>query len=95
MKLCLPSLGLAFSALAAADPRLGQHPPREIIEQAKPALEEGRRALIAKDAAAVRTAVLRAIEALGPWAGNPETATRYFPTTDHTAFDPGGGASGG
>lgn len=50
-------------------------------------MEAGRRALAAQDAAAVRAAVTKAIAALGPWAGNPETATRYYPPIVTTPFD--------
>ncbi len=37
---------------------------------------------------AVRASVAKAIEALGPWAGNPETATRHYPPIDQSPFDP-------
>lgn len=50
-------------------------------------LDEGRRALAAEDSVAVRASVAKAIEALGPWAGNPETATRYYPPIDRSPFD--------
>ncbi len=52
----------------------GERPPAEIGKLAKPALDEGRRALEVQDAVAVRAAVAKAITVLGPWAGNPETA---------------------
>lgn len=65
----------------------GQRPPAEVMAKAKPALAEGRRALAAQDAAAVRAAVAKAITALGPWAGNPEAATRYYPPVDKSPFD--------
>ncbi len=45
------------------------------------------RALSAQDAAAVRAAVDQALMALGPWAGQPEIATRYFPPVNTSAFD--------
>ncbi len=65
----------------------GERPPAEIVKLAKTALEEGRRALEAEDAVAVRTAVTKAISVLGPWAGNPETATRYYPPIVTAPFD--------
>jgi hypothetical protein len=84
----IPSLLLfALPALALSEVQPGAKPPREVAERTRPALEDGRRALAAKDAAAVHAAVSRAIETLGPWAGNPETATRYFPPVDRAPFD--------
>lgn len=65
----------------------GRRPPREIAARVQPALDEGRRALESQDAVAVRAAVAKAIAALGPWAGNPETATRHYPPVDTTPFD--------
>jgi len=79
-------LSLASIAIAQ-EAKLGQRPPAEVAAKAQPALNEGRRALEAQDAAAVRVAVAKAIAALGPWAGNPETATRYFPPVVTTPFD--------
>jgi hypothetical protein len=74
--------------LAAAEPvKPGAKPPREVVERVKPALAAGKRALGDRDAAAVRASAAAAIEALGPWAGNPETATRYFPPANRTPFD--------
>lgn len=78
---CLP-----LSFLHAQTP--GKLPPREVVRLVRPFLEEGKRALAAEDAAAVRASVVKATAALGPWAGNPETATRYFPPIVTTAFDP-------
>jgi hypothetical protein len=71
----------------AQEVKPGGRPPVDIIERVKPALDEGRRALEANDAAAVRAAVAKAIAALGPWAGNPETATRYYPPIVTAPFD--------
>ena len=65
----------------------GQRPPREVLDGARPPLEDARRALAAQDAAAVRAAVTKAITALGLWAGNPETATRYYPPIVTKPFD--------
>lgn len=65
----------------------GERPPAEIGKLAKPALDEGRRALEVQDAVAVRAAVAKAITVLGPWAGNPETATRYYPLIMTEPFD--------
>lgn len=65
----------------------GQRPSREVLERAQPALAEGRRALEAQDATAVRVAVAKVIALLGPWAGNPETATRHHPPVVITPFD--------
>ncbi len=61
--------------------------PREVIERARPAMEEARIALVAQDGAAVRASVKKAIAALGPWAGHPEKATRYYPPVETTPFD--------
>lgn len=77
--------GAAASPLPAQTP--GERPPPEIVARTRPALEAGRRALAAGDPAAIRAAVADAVTALGPWAGNPETATRYFPPPDERAFD--------
>ena len=60
--------------------------PGTILKQVRPALERGREALAAKDAEATRKAVQEAVDLLGPWAGNPETATRYFPPIDPSSF---------
>jgi len=65
----------------------GERPPRTIVQLVQPALEQGRRALEAEDVASVRASVDIAIEALGPWAGNPETATRYYPPINRSPFD--------
>ena len=80
MKLHALLVLLSLASIASAqEAKRGQRPPAEVAAKAQPALNEGRRALEAQDAAAVRVAVAKAIAALGPWAGNPETATRYFP----------------
>lgn len=71
-------------SLSADEVRPGVKPPDEILRQVRPALERGRLALAAGDAEETRKAVQEAIEVLGPWAGNPETATRYFPPIDPT-----------
>lgn len=65
----------------------GERPPKEILNLAQPVMEEGRRALKAEDAAAVRASVKKAIALLGPWAGNPETATRYYGPIVTAPFD--------
>ena len=78
---CLLPLTSAFAQTP------GERTPREIAAKARPASEEGRRALEAQDAAAVRASVAQAIAALGPWAGNPETATRYFLPVATAPFD--------
>jgi hypothetical protein len=56
--------------------------PRDIIEQVSPSLEETLRAMHAGDKESVRVAVSQSIERLGPWAGNPEVATRYYKPID-------------
>ena len=81
---------LLYCMLSVADVHAqvpGERPPAEIVKLAKPALEEGRRALEVQDAVAVRAAVAKAISVLGPWAGNPETATRYYPPIVTEPFD--------
>ena len=65
----------------------GERPPANILKLAQPALDEGRSALEAEDQVAVRAAVAKAISVLGPWAGNPETATRYYPPIVTAPFD--------
>ena len=65
----------------------GERPPAEIVRLAQPALDQGRRALEAQDAAAMRAAVAEAVTVLGPWAGNPETATRYYPPIVTAPFE--------
>ena len=89
---CLLMLVLVFMALSgyqsssADEVRPGVKPPDTILKQVRPALERGREALAAKDAEATQKAVQEAVEILGPWAGNPETATRYFPPIDQSSF---------
>jgi hypothetical protein len=75
------------SMASAREATVGQRPPADVAAEAQPALDEGRRALEVQDAAAVRAAVVKAMAALGPWAGNPETVTRYFPPVVRTPFD--------
>jgi hypothetical protein len=75
-----------YQSSAADEVRPGVRPPGTILKQVRPALERGREALAAKDAEATRKAVQEAVEILGPWAGNPETATRYFPPIDQSSF---------
>lgn len=70
----------------AREPQPGERPPSEVVKNIAPALAEGKRALAARDASAVRAAVSKAVEGLGPWAGVPETATRYFPPVVTTPF---------
>jgi hypothetical protein len=78
---------LLLSPLACALAQTpGERPPPDVAAKVRPALEDCRRALAAQDAAAVRAAVAKAITVLGPWAGNPETDTRYFPPVDATPF---------
>ena len=77
---------IAVPALCAQVP--GERPPPELVARARPALEAGRKALESNDAAAVRVAVTQAIAVLGPWAGNPETATRYFSPVVTTPYPP-------
>ncbi|MDX1947723.1 MAG: hypothetical protein SFU86_20165 [Pirellulaceae bacterium] len=79
---------LSSQQSANADPpRPGERPPPEIVAKARPAAKALREALAANDAAAVRSAVARGIEALGPWAGNPETATKHYPPVDRSPYD--------
>ncbi|MGB8166946.1 MAG: hypothetical protein WCF18_05605 [Chthoniobacteraceae bacterium] len=80
-------LACDFAQSADAPPVPGNKPPPEISARARPALEAGRKALLAKDAAAVRAAAAEAIEALGAWAGNPETATSYFTPINTAPYD--------
>lgn len=82
-----PLVTALLTACAERTVTPSERPPAAIVAKAKPALEEGRRALEAKDAAAVRAAVTKAIAALGPWAGNPETATRHYPPVVTTPFE--------
>ena len=65
----------------------GERPPSAILSLTQQAMDEGRRALKAEDAAAVRASVKKAITVLGPWAGNPETATRYYRPIVTEPFD--------
>lgn len=89
---CLLTHVIVFVALSgyqsssADEVRPGAKPPVTILKQVRPALERGREALAAKDAEATRKAVQEAVEILGRWAGNPETATRYFPPIDPSSF---------
>ena len=83
-------VALLVSMLPAAGVRgqvPGERPPASILKLAQPALDEGRSALEAEDQVAVRAAVAKAISVLGPWAGNPETATRYYPPIVTAPFD--------
>ena len=75
-----------FLSSSADEVRPGVKPPDTILKEVRPALGRGREALAAMDAEATRKAVQEAVEILGPWAGNPETATRYFPPIDQSAF---------
>jgi hypothetical protein len=78
--------GCGCGQLSAQAP--GEVPPQSIVRLVQPALEQGRRALEDEDVASVRASVTKAIEVLGPWAGNPETATRYYPPINRSPFDP-------
>jgi hypothetical protein len=78
---------VAATVCANDEVKPGTKPPSEITARVQPALDEGRRALDARDVLAVRAAVAQAIEALGPWAGNPEVAVRYFPPVNRAPFD--------
>ena len=91
MKILRPLLALlVVSHFASADdPAVtpGRKPPAKIVERVRPAIEAGRKALLAKDAAAVRAAAAQATAALGAWAGNPETATTHFTPIERAPFD--------
>ncbi len=76
---------LSYGQISAQVP--GERLPSEVVKRVQPALKEGQRALAAQDAVAVRAAVAKSILVLGPWAGNPETATRYYPPIVSTPFD--------
>lgn len=81
MLYCLLPLAVVYAQVP------GERPPLAISKLTQLALEEGRRALEAEDAVAVRASVEKAISVLGPWAGNPETATRYHRPIVTSAFD--------
>lgn len=83
---CLTLISVDSDFTFAAKP--GERPPQDIIARVQPSLEKGRRALAAEDVAAVRVAVAESVAVLGLWAGNPETATRYFPPVVTTAAEP-------
>jgi len=90
LKSALSFMPLLYFMLPAADVLgqvPGERPPANIVRLAQPALEEGRRALETEDHVAVRAAVEKAISVLGAWAGNPETATRYYPPIVTAPFD--------
>ena len=78
---CLSPTALAYAQIP------GERPPAEITKLVRPAMDDGRRALDAQDTVAVNAAVAKAILVLGPWAGNPETATRYYPPIVTEPFD--------
>ncbi len=78
---CLPTVAVVYAQIP------GERPPAKIVRLAQPALDEGQRALEAEDGVAVRAAVTKAIPVLGPWAGNPETATRYYPPIVTASFE--------
>lgn len=84
--LLIITLIFCFGRASAQAP--GERPPQSIAKLVRPVLDEGKRALETENVVAVRAAVAKAIEALGPWAGNPETATRYYPPINRSPFDP-------
>lgn len=85
LALVLFATGAVFSHALAQTP--GERPPADLTARVRPALEAGRRALAQGDAPAVRAAAADATAILGSWAGNPETATRYFPPVSASPFD--------
>lgn len=85
-RLLLSVLAVALLPLGAQTP--GERPPAALVARVRPAQEEALRGLAASDATVVRAAVEKAVAILGPWAGNPETATRYFPPVVTTPFPP-------
>jgi hypothetical protein len=78
------ALSIAFRCSAQTP---GTKPPDEIVRRSRPAVEAGRQALAAEDVVAIRAAVAEAVQILGPWAGVPETATRYYPPIDPSPPD--------
>ena len=66
----------------------GRPPPREIKEKVRPFLDELRKALAEKDEKAAKEACDRIVEAMGPWAGNPEVAPRYYKPVERSKPDP-------
>ncbi len=85
---CFPIITLIVCCGQLSAQAPGERPPQSIVELVRPVLDEGKRALESEDVVAVRASVAKAIEALGPWAGNPETATRHYPPIDQSPFDP-------
>lgn len=83
-RLLLSLLAAALLPLGAQTP--GERPPAALVARVRPVMEEAQRGLAASDAVVVRAAVEKAVAILGPWAGNPETATRYFPPAITTRF---------
>jgi hypothetical protein len=88
LRLALPLAVAATASLTLPAQTPGQRPPADVVARVRPSLDAGKRALAAGDSVAIRRAVADAVAALGPWAGNPETATRYFPPPDERPFDP-------
>lgn len=78
---------LLFAAKSLCAAEQGSHLQHEVAERVKPFLQEISKALVAQDPAAVRSAATKATSALGPWAGKPETDTRYYPPVVTTPFD--------
>ncbi len=86
VKLACLLCGIVVSDIAFAQSP-GQTPPASILQELKPAQEQCQKALESMDAEAVKAAVDRAIKILGPWAGNPESITRYYPSNSTESPD--------
>lgn len=86
--LWVPRTGVAvvltclFACLPAHAQRPGDKPPPEVEAEVKALVPEVRRALAAKDEAAVCAAVARVREALGPYAGVPDAPEQHQTPVD-------------
>jgi hypothetical protein len=93
MRLSLRLIGTLFPIFFCIDPCLsfavepGEQPPRDVLRNTQAVEAIIKHALQAQDVVAVRAAVAMSIDALGPWAGNPETATRHYPPIVTASFD--------
>ena len=80
-RIVMMAILLISGAVSAQDgPKIlpGKSPPREIQVKVQPLLNDLRKSLLVRDEKSAKKACDRIVDAMGPWAGNPEAAPHYY-----------------
>ena len=80
-RIVMMAILLISGAVSAQDgPKIlpGKSPPREVQVKVQPLLNDLRKSLLVRDEKSAKKACDRIVDAMGPWAGNPEAAPHYY-----------------